>query len=121
MFCKNCGNGLSDGTKFCSACGTAVEANAQAATPVQQAPAQPVTPVQNFQATTEKPKSKGKKIGGIVMVVLGALAFLGGISNGFFENISANGADASDIVTILLEIGLVAGGAYMIYKSKNQE
>lgn len=118
MFCKNCGTQLSDGTKFCSACGAP-----QDTAPVVQSvqPTQPTAPVQNFQGTPEKPKSKGKKIGGIVMVVLGALAFLGGISNGFFENISSGGADMSDIVTILLEVGLIAGGAYMIYKSKNQE
>lgn len=118
MFCKNCGTQLFDGTKFCSACGAP-----QDTAPVEQSvqPTQPTAPVQNFQGTPERPKSKGKKIGGIVMVVFGALAFLGGISNGFFENISSGGADMSDIFTILLEVGLIAGGAYMIYKSKNQE
>lgn len=29
MFCKNCGKEIEDGTKFCPACGTAVEAGAQ--------------------------------------------------------------------------------------------
>lgn len=118
MFCSNCGKQITDGSKFCDECGAP-----QDTAPVVQSvqPTQPIAPVQNFQGTPEKPKSKGKKIGGIVMVVLGALAFLGGISNGFFENISSGGADMSDIVTILLLVGLIAGGAYMIYKSKNQE
>ncbi len=43
MFCKNCGAQLTDGTKFCSSCGTPVDAPAQPVAPVQtEAPVQPV-------------------------------------------------------------------------------
>lgn len=118
MFCKNCGNKLSDGTKFCSACGAP-----QDVAPVEQSvhPTQSTAPVQNFQGTPQKPKSKGKKIGGIVMAALGGLSILGSFANDYYWNIAHNGLNMSDFITIGLQIGLVAGGAYMIYKSKNQE
>ncbi len=115
MFCNNCGNKLSDGTKFCSACGAS-----QDATPVVQSAqtTQPTAPMQSFQGAPEKPKSNGKKIGGIILAVLGAMAILGSCTNGTFANIAANGADMSDIVAIILEIGMIVGGIYLIYKSK---
>lgn len=51
MFCKNCGAQLNDGTKFCSNCGTAIDAQAQPVAPVQyDAPVQsaPQTSNANF-------------------------------------------------------------------------
>lgn len=118
MFCKNCGSKLSDGTKFCSACGAP-----QDTAPVVQSvqPTQPTAPVQNLQGMSQqKPKSRGKKIGGIVMAVLGGLSILGSFANDYYWNIAHNGVNMSDFITIGLQIGLVVGGGYLIYKSKIQ-
>ncbi|MCD7812273.1 MAG: zinc ribbon domain-containing protein [Ruminococcus sp.] len=42
MFCKNCGNQVDDGVKFCKKCGAAMTAAAPVAEPVQAAAPQPV-------------------------------------------------------------------------------
>lgn len=116
MFCTKCGKEIPDGAKFCSACG-ATQDTLNAEQPSQQV--NMTAPAQNFQPTPQqKPKSKGKKIGGIILAVLGAMAILGSCTNGTFANIAANGADMSDIVAIILEIGMIVGGIYLIYKSK---
>ncbi|HNW03843.1 MAG TPA: zinc-ribbon domain-containing protein [Oscillospiraceae bacterium] len=44
MFCKNCGTGLSDGAKFCAACGAAVHAAVPAAPASKPAPARAASP-----------------------------------------------------------------------------
>lgn len=49
MYCKNCGSEIADGAKFCSQCGTPVEAAPQAARTVS-------SHSENFAATTESPK-----------------------------------------------------------------
>ena len=103
MFCKNCGKEIPDGTKFCSSCGTAIE---------------PATKTEEFKSTVQKPKSKGKKIGGIVMVVLGGLSILGSFSNDYYWNIAHNGMNMSDFITVGFQIGLVVVGAFLIFKSK---
>ncbi len=103
MFCKNCGKEITDGTKFCNSCGTAVEL---------------ATKAEEFQSTLQKPKSKGKKIGGIVMTVLGGLSVLGSFANDYYWNITHNGANMSDFITIGIQIALIAAGVYLICKSK---
>ncbi len=100
MFCKNCGKELAEGTKFCDGCGASQEA----------ATAQTVT--------VQKPKSNGKKIGGIVMTVLGGLSVIGSFSNDYYWNIAHNGVNMSDFTTIGIQIGLIAAGVYLIMKSK---
>ncbi|MCC8136180.1 MAG: zinc ribbon domain-containing protein, partial [Ruminococcus sp.] len=42
MFCKNCGNQVDDGVKFCKKCGAAMTADTPVAEPVQAAAPQPV-------------------------------------------------------------------------------
>ncbi len=103
MFCKNCGKEIPDETKFCSNCGTAVELS---------------TKTEEFQSTVQKPKSKGKKIGGIVMTALGGLSVLGSFANDYYWNITHNGANMSDFITIGIQVALIAVGVYFIYKSK---
>ncbi len=103
MFCKNCGKEIPDETKFCSSCGTAVEL---------------ATKTKEFQSTVQKAKSKGKKIGGIIMTVLGGLSVLGSFANDYYWNITHNGANMSDFITIGIQIVLIAVGMYLIYKSK---
>ena len=99
MFCNQCGNKLPDGTKFCGNCGAALGENTQP-------------------AVADKPKSKGKMIGGIVLVALGALSVLGSFANDYYWNIAHNGVNMSDVVTIGIQIAMVAVGGYLIYKSK---
>ena len=103
MFCNNCGKEIPDGTKFCSSCGTAIE---------------PATKTEEFKSTVQKPKSKGKKIGGIVMTTLGGLSIIGSFVNDYYWNITHNGVNMSDLVTIGIQIALIAVGVYLIYKSK---
>ncbi len=104
MFCKKCGKELADGTKFCDGCGQAVE--------------ETVKEEQIFNAPVQKSKSKGKKIGGIIMAVLGGLSVLGSFANDYYWNIAHNGMNMSDFITIGIQIALIAGGVYLIYKSK---
>ena len=105
MFCNKCGKELPDGTKFCGGCGTAIES---------------ATKTEEFSSTVQKPKSKGKKVGGIIMVVLGALSVFGSFANDYYWNIAHNGLNMSDFITIGFQIGLIVGGGYLIYKSKKQ-
>ena len=101
MFCKNCGKELVEGTKFCDGCGTPIEAaSTQTANPNQ------------------KPKNKSKKIGGIIMTALGGLSVFGSFANDYYWNIAHNGINPSDFITIGIQIGLIAMGVYLIYKSK---
>lgn len=101
MFCKNCGKEISEGTKFCDGCGTQLE-----------------TTTQQNTVSAVKPKSNGKKIGGIIMVALGGLSILGSFANDYYWNITHNGLNMSDFVTIGIQIGLLVAGIYLIYKSK---
>ena len=103
MFCKNCGKEIPNGTKFCSSCGAAVESS---------------TKTEEFQTTALKPKAKGKIISGIVMTALGGLSVLGSFANDYYWNITHNGANMSDFITIVFQIALIAAGVYLIYKSK---
>lgn len=103
MFCKNCGREIPNETKFCSNCGTAIETS---------------TKTEEVQSTVQAQKSKGKKIGGIVMTALGGLSVLGSFANDYYWNIAHNGINASDLVTIGIQIALIAVGVYLIYKSK---
>ncbi len=116
MFCKNCGNQIAEGTKFCGNCGAAQNTvNVTQQTNV-------ASPTQNFdQLPQQRAKSKGRKIGGIVMAALGGLSILGSFGNDYYWNIAHNGVNASDFITIGLQIGLLVGGIMLIVKSKNQE
>lgn len=106
MFCNKCGKELPEGTKFCGGCGASIEDNLKA------------QPQNN--ATVSKPKSRGKKIGGIIMVALGGLSVLGSFANDYYWNIAHNGLNMSDFITIVIQFGLLVSGAYLIYKSKNK-
>lgn len=105
MFCKKCGNQLADNTNFCQHCGAAQEASVEA-------PAAVVQPT-----PTAASPSRGKRIGGIVMLVLGGLSILGSIANDYFYNIIHNGLNGSDFVTVTIQIVLVVGGILLICKS----
>lgn len=113
MFCKNCGNQIPDGVKFCSGCGTAVDTQPQVtpAEPTNQQPVQTVVTVKT---------GKGKFIGGIIIAALGGLSVLGSLSNDYYINLSNNGANMSDFITIGIQICMIAVGAWLIYKSKNK-
>lgn len=62
---------------------------------------------------------KKKKIWGIVLLVFGIISVLGAMVNGFYAGL-ANSFDFANLVTISLQIASIAGGAYLIYKSKEQ-
>lgn len=61
MFCTNCGKELSDTAKFCTGCGTKVEASpvAEAASVAEASPVAETVPF--VEATREEPSKKGKK------------------------------------------------------------
>ena len=54
MFCSNCGNQISDGSRFCGVCGTPVEAAPQQQ-PVQAQPEQPQPQIQPEQPVYQQP------------------------------------------------------------------
>lgn len=83
-----------------------------------QAYTQHHTQSQASRPTVQKPK-KGLKIGGIVLMVLGALAILGGFVSGDYRRIMYIGIEFPDLVTIGMEIGMIVGGIIMIIKSRN--
>lgn len=60
-----------------------------------------------------------KKTWGIILIVIGIMAFLGCLANGTFASY-ATGIALSDIVTILLMIGAIIGGIFLIIKGKNK-
>lgn len=68
VFCSSCGTSMTEGTKFCPACGAAAAAPGGSAAPVSTAP-------------TSSPATSAPPAGGgalkIVLIVLGILAFLG--------------------------------------------
>ncbi len=52
------------------------------------------------------------------MTALGGLSVLGSFANDYYWNITYNGANMSDFITIGIQIALIAVGVYLIYKSK---
>ena len=115
MFCPKCGNQLGDGARFCANCGNQLSSGAE--TNATQPQYQPVETVAQPAPQKEKKSSAQKgKIAGIVLFVLGVLAFIGGASNGTLTDVS----DISGVVSLLLKIGLVIGGGYLFFKNKDQ-
>ena len=49
MFCKNCGNPLNEGVRFCSYCGSEINAPATPAPVAPEAPVQPIQQAESFQ------------------------------------------------------------------------
>ena len=71
MFCKNCGQKIPDGAKFCANCGGEAAGSANQTTPVQP-------------YTQPAPAKKSSHVGLIVGILLGAMAFLGLLVIGLF-------------------------------------
>lgn len=103
MFCKNCGKEIEDNAKFCTGCGTIQGETQQIANTAIQEPSK---------------KSKSKKIIGIIMLVLGGLSVLGSFANDYYWNITHNGLNMSDIITVGIQLALIILGIYFIAKSK---
>lgn len=55
-----------------------------------------------------------KKIGGIVLLVLFGLSMLGGLANGSFASMLSEGFDLANLVTVGIEIAMLAGGIHLI-------
>lgn len=115
--CKNCGVELNDGVKFCSECGTAIEARQTVASTQQPNISQQVVSNTSNTGDTKKPVISKGIIGGFIMCVFGVIGIYGCTQSGKFEKMSTYGTDLSDIVTILLLVGLILGGAFIAYKS----
>ena len=116
MFCSNCGTQINEGEKFCSGCGKdAVNDNTTG---------ENFTPQINQKEPTynspngAKPKKNGKKIGGIVMTVLGVLALLARFEGGEITN-AVNG-DIEVIAKLIISVVLILIGAWLIYASKSK-
>lgn len=125
MFCSNCGKQIEDGAAFCSGCGTRLNSQTQStvqiplgveATVYQQ----PVQQQINQQPATAKSATKKGRTIGIVLLVCFVLAIMGGSANGSFERYITEGIGLDDLVTILLDAGLLIGGIYLIIKNKKQ-
>ena len=71
MFCKNCGNEIKDGAKFCPGCGAELaEAPAE-----QEAPQAATTPAEPVEVVNEAkiPQKKPKKLGKLIPIIAAAL------------------------------------------------
>ncbi|MBQ8696827.1 MAG: zinc ribbon domain-containing protein [Clostridia bacterium] len=108
MFCRECGYELSDNAKFCIRCGTTVDSPPPAKRP------QP--PVQPAPSAAPSKKLNGKQIGGIALMVMGALSILGSFASDYYYNIMNNGMNSSDYTTIAVQIGMLLGGAALYFK-----
>lgn len=119
MFCTNCGKELPDDAKFCNRCGTPREDEfVSASQPTQQ----PYMQQPYMQQPATKPQQRpGLKVGGIILLVCGVLSLVGGFTNGSFKNMMEYGFDLANLVTILVQFGLVFGGIRMIAKSKGSQ
>lgn len=115
MFCTNCGKELPNDAKFCNRCGAPQDdgfVNAMQPTQQSYMPQQPAT----------KPQQRpGLKVGGIILLVCGVLSVVGGFTNGSFMGMAEHGLDLANMVTILVQFGLVFGGIRMIAKSKGSQ
>lgn len=126
MFCRNCGKELPNDVKFCNHCGApqGVADASQSTQPphTQQSYMPPPPHTQQFytqqQPTAEPQQRPGLKIGGIILLICGVFSVAGGFANGSFMNMAEQGLDLANIVTILVQLGLVFGGIRMIAKSK---
>lgn len=98
MICQKCGKEIPANAKFCPSCGAELP--------------------QSSPITEEKPKKRGKKVGAIVMLVLGGLSILGSFANDYYWNIAHNGMQFDDFVTVGFQIALVIGGFILLNRSK---
>lgn len=114
MFCTNCGKKLPDDAKFCNHCGAPqsgssvnVSQSKQSYTKQSYIPQQPAT---------EKKVSKA----GIILLICGILSVIGAFANGSYARMAVLGIDLANIVTLLIQFGLIFGGIRMILKSKKE-
>ena len=130
MFCTNCGKKLPEGAKFCNYCGTPQSddfVNVSQPTsqqPIRQSAQQPYVQqpytAQSYippQPTVE-PKQKKMSKACIIMLACGILSVFGGFSNGSFARMAAYGMDLANLVTVLIQFGLIVGGIVLIFKTK---
>jgi len=99
MFCKKCGQQIDDGSELCKLCG-ASQTNA---------------------APASKKKGKRKKVWGIVLLVLGIMCVLGGISNGQLAATFSPDAGLEDFVSFGITIAMVVGGIYLLYRHSSEK
>lgn len=118
MFCTKCGRELPNNAKFCSHCG-APQGSESVNRPAQQRPVQQPYTQQSYSPPqpTAKPKKKSKTAG-IIMLVIGLISVYGGFANGSYAQMAAYGIDLANIVTLLIQAGLIVGGIMKISKSK---
>ncbi len=115
MFCPDCGTQLNDGARFCTDCGKQISSSDGFSAP--QSYQQPVEPIsQHLPENEKKSASKKGRTAGIVLFVIGVLAFISSASNGTLTDIS----DIPGVVSLALKIGFVVGGVYLFYKNKDK-
>lgn len=115
MFCNNCGKRIPDNVGFCPHCGAAVNGAGRAASPRPGAP-RPGSPYPPQQAGYPQPGRSGnskRMVAGIVLLVLAAMAILGGFANGFYASF-AYSVTLSKIITVFLEVGMAICGIVLI-------
>lgn len=67
-------------------------------------------------------ETMGKRVGGIILLVLGVMALFGGIVNGSLAQIfSGEGNPISNATTLIVMAALIIGGIVMIVKGKNNK
>ena len=110
MYCYKCGKEIPDSAMFCNFCG----ANQQNAAKTESQ--NNYEPQYSYEETPKK-KSKGKKIGGIILLILAAFAIFGRFANGSYAEMIEYGLGMEDIVGLAIEIGMLVGGFNLISKS----
>ena len=102
MFCKKCGKEIPDNTEFCNFCGAEQNSKIQSGTA----------------AFTPKPKKRVGLIIGWILAVLGALSVFGSFTNGTYANFISLGMTLDDFFMVAIQLGVIGGGIYLIYKKR---
>lgn len=131
MFCNNCGKNMPDNAAFCNECGTPLNKAPQQPVYPQQQPVyqqqQPVYPQQMSnaqqapQGKTPKDKASKYRIAGIILLILGVIAYFGMFAGSGFE---IDSSSATGIATFIgFNSPIIAGVILLVlsFKNKNKQ
>ncbi len=115
MFCNNCGKKMPDNAGFCNECGAPLNRAPQQPT-YQQQPAYQQQPSQNKPA---KDKASKYRIAGIILLVLGVIAYAGMFAGSGFEIDSSSAAGIVEFIGF--NIPIILGVILLILSFNNKK
>ncbi|MBQ9247045.1 MAG: zinc-ribbon domain-containing protein [Ruminococcus sp.] len=120
MYCKNCGNEMIDGARFCTNCGAKVETpsvDQSMPTPITFVNTQPAPPTYPALSQTSRPLSTPNPVAGFILSIIGLVhtlcAWIIVIFGGFYNNIFALIYGVIGLIFGVISLILI-----LIYRSK---